>query len=303
MAANLWRTVLGIQLALAVGAAFTVREFAPPKSAWLTAALAGCAFIALQYLLGLLAIASSRMLARPAAGSSRAFDALLAGVTEPIYFGMAELSMAWPARAAPPPPPRGGREPGPLLLVHGLVCNSGVWRWLLPRLHTAGFRSIHAVNLEPLAADIDVLARALAREITDFHRAQGNVPITVLAHSMGGLLCRAALRDLDPRWVRRLVTIATPHHGTSIARLLGKAPVRQMRTDSSWLDALNTAQQGRLPVPITSIFSLDDNLVAPASSPALAGAQLLALPALGHFGLLISRRATDRVLQALRESS
>lgn len=290
MAARVWRTVLGLQLALALGIAVTIASFTPMGSPWLTVAMAVAAFIVLQYLFGFFTIAASR-------GST----SWRAALGEPVCFALVEFAMALGSRPRDLRGSPGSPARGPLLLVHGFACNAGAWRWLLPRLFAAGFRPIRAVNLEPVTADIEVLARQLGRDIAEFHRAQGGAAITLVAHSMGGLVCRATLRDLDPRMVRRLVTIGTPHHGAAIARLLSCAPVRQMRTDSTWLAALNTARQA--PVPIVSFYSQHDNFIAPAGSSGLPGAEDHALSGLGHFGLLVSRRAADCVLHTLREAA
>jgi hypothetical protein len=57
------------------------------------------------------------------------------------------------------------------------------------------------------------------------------------------------------------------------------------------------------PVPVSSVFSLDDNFVSPATSAQLAGAAAYPLRGLGHFGLLQSRRGAEPVLRALREAA
>jgi pimeloyl-ACP methyl ester carboxylesterase len=72
-----------------------------------------------------------------------------------------------------------------------------------------------------------------------------------------------------------------------------------MRPDSEWLAALNATQEDRFPVPLTSIHGRDDNLVVPAESAVLRGAESCELPGLGHFGLLRSRRAREAIVDAL----
>jgi pimeloyl-ACP methyl ester carboxylesterase len=286
MTANFWRIVLGTQLALAVGLGLLFRALLPEAGIALAGLAGAGAFAALQYLL--------------VAAMGRASGPTNVAPGEPLFLAMAELSMAFKLR--PRATHSGPATRGPLLLVHGFACNSGVWHWLTPALRATGYGPIRAVDLETLAADLDSLARALARELTEFHRAQGNEPVTVLAHSMGGIVCRAALREVEPRMMRRLVTLATPHHGTRIARLLDQPPVAQMRMDSAWLSLLNAQQEGRLAVPMTCVYCPDDELVAPARSAEFAGARPLPLAGCGHFGLLVSRRAVEQWLPALAEA-
>jgi pimeloyl-ACP methyl ester carboxylesterase len=72
-----------------------------------------------------------------------------------------------------------------------------------------------------------------------------------------------------------------------------------MSRRSMWLNALNSAQEGRLGVPVTSIYSLEDNLVVPAESARLQGAELHELRGVGHLAMLRSRCVLDRVLSIL----
>jgi len=135
------------------------------------------------------------------------------------------------------------------------------------------------------------------------HRAYEGARVTIIAHSMGGLVARVALRSLGSDVIKHIITLATPHHGTAIARVLQWPATRQMCPGSSWLAALNATQEGHWRVPVTSIYSLEDNLVAPARSPVLLGAKLHEMRGLGHFGLLASRRALDCVMRALEEGA
>jgi pimeloyl-ACP methyl ester carboxylesterase len=234
---------------------------------------------------------------RPRANFLQAGRALL---TEPVYFGLAQLTMMLTPRARTLTTEVPG-GPAPLLLLHGLACNAGLWRWILPRLQAAGFAPIHVMNLEPLQADIDSLAGQVAEELQRIHRANPRARVTILAHSMGGLVARATLRFLDPAAIQRIVTVATPHHGAALARVMQGMPVAQMQCQSDWLAALNETQEGNLPVPVISIGSPEDNFVAPPSSTRLRGAHCIELRGLGHFGLLVSTRAMNCVLGALRE--
>jgi pimeloyl-ACP methyl ester carboxylesterase len=194
----------------------------------------------------------------------------------------------------------GGQRARPVLLIHGIVCNSAVWEaWLRP-LSVAGFAPVRCVNLEPLFADIDAHASGVAQVLRDLQQECGGARIAIVAHSMGGLVARAALCRAGPRTVCRLVTIASPHHGSSVASLFPWRPTQQMRPDSTWLRALE-ASEGRPPsVPVTSIFSLQDNLVVPACSAAMPDAENHALSGLGHIGVLSSHRAIACAITALQ---
>ena len=142
---------------------------------------------------------------------------------------------------------------------------------------------------------VDELGAALAERI----RNEPSDRIMIVAHSMGGLVARAALRLLEADDIRQIVTLGSPHHGTWLAQLLPGLPYRQMQPDSEWLAALNAAQEGRFPVPVTCIYSTNDNLVTPSRSAALQGATRFELRGLGHLSLLSARPAIDCTLRVL----
>jgi pimeloyl-ACP methyl ester carboxylesterase len=304
MASHFWLAMLAIQVALSIGATLAVYGAAPELSPWLAIPIGVGAFVLLQYLVVAMTFAMSRAPDVGQGSRPSLLGAIRAELTEPLYFGLAQLSMIGTTLAAKPTGCRLQRDaacPSPLLLVHGIACNAGVWRWLIPRLRAAGFDCIHTLSLEPLRADIDRLAEVVAREVVKIHSTHQGSRVTIVAHSMGGLVARAALRALDPATIRQLVTIGTPHHGATIAGVLSWPCARQMCTASRWLKSLNLLQEDHLSVPTTSIFSPDDNFVSPATSPRLRGARLEELRGLGHFGLLMSPSGIDSVLRAVKE--
>jgi pimeloyl-ACP methyl ester carboxylesterase len=123
----------------------------------------------------------------------------------------------------------GGATPHLLVLVHGLCMNDAQWHrgghdhgaWLASRLgctpvylrYNSGLHT--SVNGRELARQLEALA------------AQWPVPlqtITLLGHSMGGLVARAACFEAQVaglRWparLRHLVFLGTPHHGAPLER-------------------------------------------------------------------------------------
>lgn len=200
-------------------------------------------------------------------------------------------------------PARRTHGPGnPVLLIHGVVCNRGVWRPMARALRAHGFGPIAAVNLEPPLGNIGSHAESVAKEIRQLRRDCGGSRVAIIAHSMGGLVARDVLRVLGSDDISQIVTLGSPHHGSSLARILPGLPYRQMEPDSRWLADLNAAQEGHFPVPITCIYSADDNLVRPTWSAALEGATRIELEGLGHLSLLSARPSIDATLAALTDS-
>jgi predicted alpha/beta hydrolase family esterase len=291
-AARFWRYVLACELLIAAAIAW----FSVYPRYWLVApAIALLVFVAMQFLL----VGASFLAAPPtgAAGRSDAGERWRAWVSESLHFLRVQFAMSAPyrrnTRGSPIEPAK-----QPLLLLHGVLCNHAVWRGLGRRLAAAGFAPIVTPDFEPLGAGIEVYRACAERELLALH-GRCRAPVAIVAHSMGGLVARSLLATLGPRVISGVVTVASPHHGTALARCLPLAAARQMRPDSKWLEALNSAGNDHLPVPFTCIHGRDDNLVVPAQSAVLRGAESRELRGLGHFGLLRSRRALEAIVNAL----
>jgi triacylglycerol esterase/lipase EstA (alpha/beta hydrolase family) len=186
----------------------------------------------------------------------------------------------------------------PVLLLHGYGCNSGYWSHLTPLLDAA--RISHAsVDLEPVAGDIDGYVPAVERAIQALCTATGAGKVAIVAHSMGGLVARAWMRDHGTAALARLITLGTPHHGTALARFgLGRNAV-QMRTGSAWLRLLSAGEDPAARALVTSLYTHHDNIVSPRESGHLPGARNLEFGGVGHVALGSNPRVLAAVMQEL----
>jgi pimeloyl-ACP methyl ester carboxylesterase len=303
MAARFWEWVLGCEFALGILIAVVMAAAFPLPSA-ATMLIAPAAFLAISCTLVLSSFLFSRIADRAPRGPvSGARHALRALITELVSFDIAKFAMAAPSHRHPPgiDLPRPGQSARPVLLIHGFACNRAVWRPWLERLQAAGFAPIRAIDLEPLFGDIQTYANSVVQELLTMQRQNGNVRIAIIAHSMGGLVARAALRSVGAAVISRIITVGTPHHGTAIAWFFPSRATQQMRLNTPFIQALNAAQEGQLSVPVVSVYSLDDNFIVPARSAALTGARLHELRGLGHLGLLSSQRSIQCAVSALTD--
>ena len=197
----------------------------------------------------------------------------------------------------------------PVLLLHGYGCNSGYWAHLVPLLDAA--RISHAcADLEPLGGDIDGYVPAVAAAVDALCRDSGAARVVILAHSMGGLVARAYLRKHGAAQVARVITLGTPHHGTSLANLGLGANARQMRRartgatpESDWLRALEAQEGEATRTLVTSIYSHHDNIVAPQTSSYLSGARNIALGGVGHVALGSNKHVLSCIMHELARDS
>jgi triacylglycerol lipase len=132
----------------------------------------------------------------------------------------------WRAGFAEPVLARDPQRPA-LLLIAGFMCNRAAWKPLLDSGLLADF-NVATVNLEPIFGDIDAYAEVVHRAVERLRGATGGARVVLVGHSMGGLAARVYLRKHGDAHVARVVTLASPHHGTIFGRLGHSRNARQM---------------------------------------------------------------------------
>jgi predicted alpha/beta hydrolase family esterase len=202
-----------------------------------------------------------------------------------------------PAGTRPLPGLATERTPRGVVLVHGYCCNRGLWNPWLEQMRARAVPAA-AVDLEPVFGSIDDYAPIVEAAVRAMERSTGRPPVLV-GHSMGGLAIRAWLRKAGPGAVDRVhhvVTIGSPHHGTWLGRAGHTTNARQMRLHSPWLQALAAAEPPGLWQHFTCFWSHCDNIVFPASSATLPGADNRHLEAVAHVELVNRREVLAEVL-------
>ncbi len=189
-----------------------------------------------------------------------------------------------------------------VVLLHGFVCNRGLWTLWLRVLRHRGIPFV-AVNLEPVFASIDAYVPMVERAIVEISRTTGKPPLLV-CHSMGGLVARAWLRAGagDDR-VHQIVTIGSPHHGTAIGNLGSISHFvvngQQMRFHSHWLRELARQESPGRTKRFTCFYSNCDNIVMPATSATLTGADNRLVPGVPHLALVLDATVMEQSLAML----
>lgn len=173
-----------------------------------------------------------------------------------------------------------------VLLVHGFMCNRGLWdAWQADLARRAS--PVVAVNLEPYWGSIDDYVVTIEDAVANLTRAGGCPPL-VVAHSMGGLAMRAWLRATPDGATRvaHIVTVGTPHQGTWLAQWCLAPNARQMQLDSPWLRELARQEPAELGQLFTCWHSCADNIVFPLGTAVLPGSNVRYLPHVGHVALV-----------------
>lgn len=195
-----------------------------------------------------------------------------------LHFAAAGLLVATPAIAAPSNSPAVRR----VVLVHGFLETGVSFNVLRKRLEKRGIecyipRLLHRDGrggLENIAARLkeDIDAKFGTRE-----------PISIVAFSMGGLVSRYYLQNLGgAERCEYLITIASPHNGTAVARLYPSLGAEQMRPSSQFLADLHTSQGKLGEMPVVSYHTPLDLVILPADSSVWDRAENLSIPVLLH---------------------
>ena len=169
--------------------------------------------------------------------------------------------------------------------------------WLALR----GRRRSYSIGLpdDPLAE----LGHRLVETLAEVVKVNGLGPedrIDIVAHSMGGLVSRLALLDVETtNRVHTLVTLGTPHSGTHAARFAGSGRARDLRPDSEVLERLAGQAPLAGPTRLVCLWSRADPLMQPAETARMPGAEHVELPDMTHLQYLLDRRAWCEVAAAL----
>jgi triacylglycerol lipase len=168
---------------------------------------------------------------------------------------------------------------GPVLLVPGYGGGTDALQPLADELRALG-RDTTVVSLPGEGTgDLNASADVLGKDAEAALARTGAQTVDLVGYSAGGLVARLWVADGHAGTVRRVVTLGSPHHGTSLAGLAGAfAPgecpqgCRQMAPDSDLLAALNADDETPQGPTWVSIWTEQDETVRPPDSARLEGA-------------------------------
>jgi triacylglycerol lipase len=181
--------------------------------------------------------------------------------------------------AATPVQPVPQTAPGPVLLVPGYGGNVNSLQPLATSLRATGRT---AVIVEPIGdgtGDLQEQAEHLAEVAERVRNDAGAASVDVIGYSAGGVVTRLWVRDSGGAQVaRRILTLGSPHHGTSQAALgaqfAGGCPTacEQLIPDGDLLRRLNAGDETPAGPLWATVRSTSDQVVTPIDSAALSGA-------------------------------
>jgi triacylglycerol esterase/lipase EstA (alpha/beta hydrolase family) len=214
--------------------------------------------------------------------------------------GLAYLRVMWFRLLWPLRRPDGGDGGRPVLCVHGFGGAGADFTGMLRALRAAG-RPAYTLSMGPALGAVEEWAAQVAARLQELKREHPGAGVDLIAHSMGGLVCRWVLAhhpELASE-VQTLVTLGTPHAGTAV---VGRVPMgrgaRQMRRGSSFLDDLPAPATSAPRCHVVTIGARRDYIVYPRETCRLDGVEHAEM-SVGHTGLIVAPQVVTRVVEAL----
>jgi triacylglycerol esterase/lipase EstA (alpha/beta hydrolase family) len=190
----------------------------------------------------------------------------------------------------------------PVLFVHGLGGHPGNFLPMRGWLGLRGRRRGYSLG-RPQGEDLMAYSRLLSKQIDTVLEVNGLGPdaqVDIVAHSMGGVIARLALLEVQNiSRVRTLVTLGTPHAGTAAARFGGTECCKALRPDSETIAALSQQLPWRGPCRLVCLWSEADPLMQPAETAQVFGAENRRLVGVRHTDYLLRREVWREVHEAL----
>jgi triacylglycerol lipase len=215
----------------------------------------------------------------------------------------------WPTKARsnggpPPTPPDREAAEVPIVLVHGYFHNRSGFMVMRRALRRHGFRNVTAFTYNPLRKGIPELSRAVGDRVESVIDLTGSPKVHIVGHSLGGLLARYYVEQMHGEDnVHTVVTLGTPHRGTSAAYFGRSATARQMRPGADLIRLMQNAQRPES-VRYLSYYSTLDALVVPTHSALLECrdhpmTRNVRVRDLGHLSLLLSQELIESIASSL----
>lgn len=193
----------------------------------------------------------------------------------------------------------------PVLFVHGYTHTASAWILYALWFRRAGYMDLHAMTYNSWKLDFQGIVRQLERETQAILRQRPGQKIILVCHSLGGLAARALLNTSElRRHVLALVTLGTPHQGTTLARI-GMNDLAHRLEFQGQLIADIEATDIPTGVPSLAIYSPVDNMVMPLEGLRISkeGWRELRTAPVCHVGMLYHRPTAQAALAFIAQAA
>jgi triacylglycerol lipase len=192
----------------------------------------------------------------------------------------------------------------PILLVHGYLNSGFVWDFHKNRLARAGIGPIYTIDLGYPFHSIRTYAEKVRDKAQQIAKETGRNDLTLIGHSMGGLVSYYYATHMAQGSVSEVITIASPLRGTHVAKIgLGQC-AREMQIGSEFIQELQNAAAHSPHIRFYNIATQTDELVVPYTSSIFQSEphRQFFIEDVGHASLLFSERVSDQLCKWLKDA-
>jgi hypothetical protein len=205
----------------------------------------------------------------------------------------------------------------PVLLVHGYMSSFDCFNQMRKKLGDADHHNVYLINLKEdglaIFGNIDSYVMRLTQRIKEISEQNENNPISIIGHSMGGLVSILAIEkalgmDTSIR-IKSLITLGSPLTGTYSANIANSvlnyydSSLSQMSWNSEFTNRVCNSIDNSLifhGVDTLHIAGSEDLVVSQSSAlPSLSPYKKVSIHACGHMGLLTNSKVTEHVIRHL----
>lgn len=203
--------------------------------------------------------------------------------------------------------PEYNAETDAVMFVHGFNSSSKTWEDMISGMKDNSINNVFTIDLPERGVRISITKQAQFLEEHMLTITQkGFTRIHLIAHSMGGLVCREYLRIRKNKSAKipNLVTIATPNHGIGVKTgitdiVTAETPTIQMLPGSRFLEQLDN--EGPIDkTKVTCLWSKKDEVIIPYSTAILSWANNKEFQGLRHCDLPDDSKVIEYVINILR---
>lgn len=190
----------------------------------------------------------------------------------------------------------------PILLIHGYCNYSSVWMFHIMHFLSADLGPVYTVDLGYPFDSIENYAQKVRAKVEKILAETGSDEVSIVGHSMGGLVASYYALNVAPdNQVKKVITLGTPFSGTKLAIFaMGKCG-KQMRRGSEFVRNLQVQMQEAHNVGFYHVAAENDQIVVPYTSAIVKNSgENLIFDAMGHVGLLFSRKVNRELIQWLK---
>ncbi len=177
----------------------------------------------------------------------------------------------------------------PVLVIPGVLENWTMMQPVAERLNAEG----HPVHVLPELKRNTISIGDGARLAFGYLRAHDLSDVVIVAHSKGGLIGKRMLADDENGKLVRLIAIATPFVGSTLAPLIPVTSISTLGPNDPTIRAL--AQRVDINSKIVSIYPSFDPHIPEGSR--LEGATNVPVEVMGHFRVLSDPEVLDAVVK------